>query len=542
MQFSVLLPPVYHIKNGFRVERYRPWLYLAALLLLLPALLINLGLLTFIDDEAIRCLVALEMELSGNYVTPTLNGEFYYKKPPLFNWILLAFFELTGRIDEFTARSVTVLALLGYAATVFYFFRRHYSTKVAFLNAFILITCGRILFWDSMLALIDITFSWVVFTSFMIIYHEFEKGRFWRLFLLSYLLAAIAFLLKGLPAVVFQGITLVVYFAYRKYFRGLFSLPHIAGGALFVLIVGSYYFTYHQYNSLEVLFNTLVYESTQRTVVHYSWWETILHIFTFPFEMVYHFLPWSLFIIYFIRRDIRQLLRRDSFILFNLVIFLANILVYWTSPEVYPRYLLMLAPLIFSTFVYLHFIHRKENTWQFRTLDRLLFILIVIIAGAGFAPLFLERSAWIIGRVPKAISLGAASLFLVFLYQRWRSERLLIIVLFLLVFRIGFDWFVLPDRNANDFGNLCRISSKKVGNQFIGEPLYIYGERTLMQMTNSFYITNERRQIVPIKKDNFVKEAVYIIDPPAYPGVEFEKLEELYLRHGQLTFHVGRLK
>jgi len=524
------------------VENYRPWLYLAAVLLLLPALLINLGLLTFIDDEAIRSLVALEMKLSGNYITPTLNGEFYYKKPPLFNWILLAFFELTGHIDEFTARFVTVLSLLGYAATVFYFFRRHYSTKIAFLNAFILITCGRILFWDSMLALIDITFSWVIFTSFMLIYHEFEKGRFWRLFLFSYLLAAIAFLLKGLPAVVFQSITLLVYFAYRKQFLRLFSLPHIVGATLFLLIVGGYYLTYHQYNSLQALFNTLVYESTQRTVVHYSWGATILHFFTFPFEMVYHFLPWSLFAIYFIRRDILELLRRDSFIVFNLIVFLANILVYWTSPEVYPRYLLMLAPLLFSAFVYLHFIHREERSWQFRTLDGLLFVLLIIIAGASFAPLFLERSAWIIGRTPKAVSVGAASLLLVYLYRRWRSERLLVVVLFLLVFRIGFDWFVLPDRNANDFGNLCRISSEEVGNKFIGEPLYIYGERTLMQVTNSFYITNERRQIVPIKKDNFVKGPVYIIDPQAYPKVNYEKLEELYLRHGQKTYHVGRLK
>ena len=49
---------------------YRHWLYLAALVLLAPALLINLGLMTFIDDEGIRSLVALEMKFSGNYITP----------------------------------------------------------------------------------------------------------------------------------------------------------------------------------------------------------------------------------------------------------------------------------------------------------------------------------------------------------------------------------------------------------------------------------------------------------------------------------------
>ena len=67
-------------------EPSNKWFYIAAIFLLLPALLINLGILTFIDDEGIRSLVALEMKLSGNYITPTLNGEFYYNKPPLYNW------------------------------------------------------------------------------------------------------------------------------------------------------------------------------------------------------------------------------------------------------------------------------------------------------------------------------------------------------------------------------------------------------------------------------------------------------------------------
>jgi hypothetical protein len=30
------------------------------------------------------------------------------------------------------------------------------------------------------------------------------------------------------------------------------------------------------------------------------------HLFTFPFEMVYHFLPWSLLVIHFFRKDIRS--------------------------------------------------------------------------------------------------------------------------------------------------------------------------------------------------------------------------------------------
>ncbi|MBK7408849.1 MAG: glycosyltransferase family 39 protein [Saprospirales bacterium] len=202
-------------------------------LLLLPALLTNLGLMTFIDDEAIRSLVALEMKLSGNYIAPTLNGEWYYNKPPLFNWILLGYFNLFGVWEEWVPRLATVVSLLGYGATIFYFFRKHYTTRLAWIVALSFITCGRVLLWDSQLGLIDITFSWVTFLSFMVVYHAYEKQRWWTLFLVSYTLAAAGFMMKGLPSVVFQGLTLLVYFGYRRAWSRFFSLAHVAGGFCF---------------------------------------------------------------------------------------------------------------------------------------------------------------------------------------------------------------------------------------------------------------------------------------------------------------------
>ena len=77
----------------------RPLLILGALLVL-PALLVNLGEQSLIGDEGIRSLVAFEMLESGDFIQPTLNGENYYKKPPLYNWILAAVFTLAGRADE----------------------------------------------------------------------------------------------------------------------------------------------------------------------------------------------------------------------------------------------------------------------------------------------------------------------------------------------------------------------------------------------------------------------------------------------------------
>ncbi len=514
------------------------WLYWAGLILLLPALLINLGVLAFIDDEGIRSLVAMEMQLSGDYITPTMHGDFYYNKPPLYNWILLVFFNLFGRFDEWVARFPTVLCLLGYAATIFYFFKQHYSTKVAFLNAFFLVTCGRMLFWDSLLGLIDTCFSWVVFTTFMLIYHQFKARHFYRLFLGAYFLTAIGFLLKGLPAVVFLGFTLLAWFIYKKAFKKLFSLPHILGGLLFLAVIGGYYLAYYIQNpDLERVFATLFSESSKRTITNYGLGDTIMHIFSFPFEMIYHFLPWTLLVIYFFRRDIKKLILQDEFITYNLLIFLVNIILYWTSPEVYPRYLLMMVPLIFSSYIYLHEIHKAENTWQYRLLSNLFLVVCVLIAICSFAPFFLERPLNIPFRSLKTIALGGGLSFLAFLYWQLKAHRMVVLVVFLVVFRIGFDWFVLPDRNQNDYGDECRISATETGETLRNDPLFVYGI-TPYQAATSFYMTRAYGKIIQRKMNDFPTEAYYYIDPRYYPELPYTKTKEVKVRHGDLKYYV----
>jgi 4-amino-4-deoxy-L-arabinose transferase-like glycosyltransferase len=516
------------------------WVILACLLLL-PALLINLGLLTFIDDEAIRALVALEMKWSGNYITPTLHGEYYYNKPPLFNWILLVFFELFGKVDEFTARIPTVLALLGYASSVFFVFRRHYGSERALLIAFMLITCGRILFWDSMLALIDCTFSWVIFGMFMTVYHFFEQGRWTVLFLGTYLLGAIGFLLKGLPAVVFVGLTLSGYFLFRGALRRLLSWQHFWGVLVFVVVIGLYYGIYLQFNTLDTVFQTLFSESSKRTVVNYGLGSTLVHLFTFPFEMVYHFFPWSLMGIYLVDRGVLERIRQHRFTVFLAVAVLTNIWVYWSSPEVYPRYLLMFVPLVFGILLDLHVWHVARGTRHIRIFLGILVAMVGSFFAAAFLPFFLDRLQIVPDWALKSILLGVAS-GLAF----WKMTRNVSVlgmpmaIIALLLFRVGFNWFVLPDRNAHDFGKLCRESSLFVGKSYREARMKVY-KKTDMQPTNSFYLTVARGSIIP--RDLLGKDtsAWYIIDPNDYPGIKLLKVSEIKVRHGELTYDIGPL-
>lgn len=95
------------------------YIWILVLLLLIPALFINIGLMPLLSDEPTRAIVTLEMMVKGNYITPTINGEFYYNKPPLFNWILAGFAYLTGNLNEVIFRLPTVISLLLFALAIF---------------------------------------------------------------------------------------------------------------------------------------------------------------------------------------------------------------------------------------------------------------------------------------------------------------------------------------------------------------------------------------------------------------------------------------
>ena len=159
----------------------------------------------------------------------------------------------------------------------------------------------------------------------------------------------------------------------------------------------------------------------------------------------------------------------------------------------------------------------------------------------SLVPFFVPRlqlfTAWAAKSVVLAIAVG-----LVF----WKMTRnislwaLPMTIVALLLFRVGFNWFILPDRNKNDFGRLCKESSLMVGEEFSTLPMKVY-KKTDMQPTNSFYLTVARGAIIPVDFSGKDSSVLYILDPQDYPKVRLKKKSEIKVRHGELTFDVGSL-
>ncbi|UHG90070.1 ArnT family glycosyltransferase [Spirosoma oryzicola] len=508
--------------------------------LLLVALVSHLGYLPLdtSSDEPRRALVAIEMMLSGDYITPTLNGELYFNKPPLYNWFIVLFYRFFDNYSSFTLRLPMVVSILLLGVTVFSFVRRYIpvradkATMVAFVVAMMVLTNGRVLIYDSLWSSIDFPFAWLTYLAMMLVYHFDRRQKYWALFLSTYALTALGFLTKGLPAVVFQGLTLLSWFIYTRQFRRLFHPAHFVGIGLFLLITGCYYAAYFSRNHIPLtsVASVLFDESAKRTVVTFGVGETLLHLLTFPFEMIYHFVPYLLLLILLFRRGNIKRLRQEPFIAFNTVVFLANVVVYWSSPQVYARYLIGLLPLLFTVLAYCYYEQSEPTQMDRKWVERIWLGSAMIVTAGCWVALFHPKTS-----IVEGITWKVTLIFMLLAISTWwlwqdTTNRLARMLLVMVVVRIGINWITLPGRLASR--QFYKNESERIARKTMGSPLYSYRETIYNSSgaadVNSFHITALRGEILR-KTNRKLPNAYYIADSASLQGERYETIDTICL-------------
>ncbi|MBX2892598.1 MAG: glycosyltransferase family 39 protein [Saprospiraceae bacterium] len=502
------------------------YLLLVILILFFPAHLINLGVAAFNGDEAIRAWVAMEMDFSGNYIATTMHGAPYINKPPLFNWMILGVTKLFGGFHELPSRLVTVFFLCVFGYTVFRIVCRHFETDFALLAAMTTITSGRFLFYDSMLGLIDTTFTWVTYLLFMSIWYLGKRGEWLRLFLASYFLMAVGFLLKAFPAVVFQGLSLLAGLIYFGQWRQLFSWRHFLGIAVAVAIIGAWLGIYVQYRPLEVLIPNLVEESVKRTAVEHSFSNTIYHIAKFPFDSIYHFLPYSLLLVFWLDKNFWKRIRQNEFVLFNFLILAVNLPVYWTSSQVMARYLLMFIPLFNVIGLYLLTQHRAENTWRSKAFYWMMGSLLALGPVATLAMPFIKEVNWLQGIWPMSIVLTLALALVVVMYFVDKARFLWWFVIGMLVVRIGFDLIILPVRHHENDTSIARRDAIQMAEKHSNRRWYVWADSETREPA-MFYATERLGYIIERTDDMNIPNALYLVNLRQYPNFDGRCLDTL---------------
>lgn len=503
-----------HLPDPYRFERGEKTVVWVLAGLTVFAHLWNLGLMPLIADEPIRATVTLEMMLSGNYAVPTVFGDFYYKKPPLYNWLIALFFWLSESWSVFVFRLPSALPLLAFGVAIWRVSRHYITEKGALLAAFAFVLSGRLLTRDSMLGHIDIFYSLTTFLGFYTVFHFWKKGQYWPLFLLSYALAAAGVLMKGLPSFLFQGLTLLAWFLYNRQFRKLFHPAHFAGMALFALLVGGYFYWYSTFHSLGDYFHALYDQSAQRTVLQRKWYEGIIGLLTFPFENFGHLFPTSLFLFYCFRRGIVREWMKDSFLAFTAVVLVVNIIPYWVSPGYFPRYLFMLYPLVFILAGWSVFRNSGLRTWL-RAVVEYLFLIMGCILLPAFSAVFFIPEVW---QMDHALSWAVVLIILVglslWLWFRKKEFRLWWSLFFLVLFRIGFDVFVIPYRVQveHDFPVLRKEQAAEMLAIAGDTPIRVLDDVPL-NIDFAFYLGRAQQRIIQMTGD--MEPGIYYIAVPS---------------------------
>ena len=136
--------------------RWRPCaaIFLLSGILLYPCVSFHL----FEPDEGRYAQIPFEMLTSGELIVPTLQGEPYLDKPPLFYWLVMMSYSLFGFHDG-AARLVPALAMHATVLLTYVLGRRMVGERSAFWGALLLtvspifLGIGRLLVLDGLLAL-----------------------------------------------------------------------------------------------------------------------------------------------------------------------------------------------------------------------------------------------------------------------------------------------------------------------------------------------------------------------------------------------------
>jgi len=479
-----------------RYEKQILWLSIG---LFLPALLLQLGVQPLFLEEPRRIMISLEMAENGNLWAPTELGDFYYKKPPVFNWVLLASSWLCGGYSEFAFRLPTVISTILLTLLVFLLGRRYVGERFGAYSALLFLTGGGILMYFSTLAEIDLFYTLVTFASFATFFHYYQTRRYWTAFLLTYALGAIGTLTKGPPSVLFLGLTIFAWLAWKRDLKRLFSLAHLTGGVLYLGLLGGYLYIYSQYNSLSNYFPGLWGQSSEMTILERSFGQLLQHLVRFPLDTIKDLMPAGLLLVCCIRRDFWKIARQNDLIVFALLTVAVNIPAYWLSPGARQRYIYMLYPLLLYVFVYFYQLEALKK-WMRQWLRMTVGVVIGVLTLAPLVLNFAPDLAFITWRLPLSLVFTAMMGVLFVFYWRKPDLTLPLLILAMIVCRILFDLTVLPQRaqdsRALDEKQLAADILKLSGES----PLYMYGEGRI-SFTSTVYIGLMRGQTLRRKRD-----------------------------------------
>ena len=362
--------------------------------------LVNLGGYPFYTKgEPREAVTVFNMLHGGGFILPLRAGVEVPSKPLLMHWLAAIISLLAGGVSEWTVRMPSGLFAIGGMLAAYFYVRRLFDDRTAFLTALVLGTTVQYLQAGSG-ARVDMTLTFfleIAFFEFILIAEGLTQRR-----MTLYFAIAMAVLSKGPVGLVLPGLVALVWIAIQGRWKLLRELRLGRGAALVALLAGGWYLAAALAGGMAFVHKQLLAENLFRFVRDNSFHEGHAHPFYYvEGALLTGFLPWTpLLLVVFVRavRHPRQIDPRLSY----LMVWFAVVLLFYNLPQSKRGvYLLALYPALAALLaIYLETSARTPNVsdgWV-RWLDRLAAVFfglagIAALAGLGlvvFAPHALE--------------------------------------------------------------------------------------------------------------------------------------------------------
>ncbi|HEX7339521.1 MAG TPA: glycosyltransferase family 39 protein [Rhodanobacteraceae bacterium] len=266
----------------------------------------------FGHDEGRYAEIAREMVVSGNWVTPRLNGLRYFEKPPLQYWVTATAYEVFG-IHGWCARlwpalaSFLTIILAAFAARRLYGKRSAWAAGALLASSFYFGLFGHTNDLDAGLTLA------MTLTLFSLVFGLRAAPRSraalgWML--VAYAGAALAVLSKGLIGILLPGGTFVLYLLLKRDW-GLLRRLYIVRGLLVFLVLTLPWFVAVSVQNHDFLWQFFMVQEFLRFLTPIAsrsgaWW------YFLPI-LILAMLPWLVPAARALGRPVRALIRRGPF-------------------------------------------------------------------------------------------------------------------------------------------------------------------------------------------------------------------------------------
>ncbi|MEW6211325.1 MAG: glycosyltransferase family 39 protein [Acidobacteriota bacterium] len=261
------------------------------------------------SNEAFYAETPRVMIESGDYLSPSFNGNPRFNKPPLSYWIVASFYHLFG-VSEAAERLAIAMGAIALIASIFVIGKTVYTVEAGLFAAMALAASPRFLMFSRRI-MIDVYLALFMSLTLMFFLLAEKHPQRRRVYLaLMYASAGLGVMTKGPVAILLPALAFLIYLAAFKKLSRLREMMLPLGALIVALIVLPWYVAVYKTHGWGYIESFIIRDNLSRFAE--PTWGPRRGVFFYLPVIIGDLFPWSIFFIASAWLTIKQKFRPDD--------------------------------------------------------------------------------------------------------------------------------------------------------------------------------------------------------------------------------------